>query len=303
MSNPMNHNRKVDRPLRALAWMSLSALGFSVMTIFVKILSDTTPHFQLVFFRSSVNLIIQLVIAYYLGQKIFPKSDKAILVFRGLAGFGSLTCFFYAITHLPVSVAAMLSGCSPVFVIVFSAVLLRERLTAVSLGLISVVFAGLVLLLRPEWNDSIPHFPILIGLLGAALGGMAYVAVRAATARVGVNLIILYFTGIATLLSAPMAWRSWVTPINLTQWACLVMVGLCASVGQFAMTQGYRFAQAGLVSMMGLLNAAYTAIFGWILFNEQLSSIQWAGMLIVAVGISALTLRVRPRLYTTSQKR
>jgi drug/metabolite transporter (DMT)-like permease len=282
--------------------MTLSALGFTGMTLFVKRLSGTVPHFELVFFRSSVNFAIQLVFVLVLHEGIFPHA-RGLLVFRGLAGFGGVTCLFYAITHLPISVAAMLNWCSPAFVILFSALVLRERLSAWALAWIAVVFGGLILLLRPEWGGELPPFPVAVGVAGAAFGAMAYVAVRAATARVGVNVIILYFTGIATLLSAPLAWRDWSAPRDLATWGQLICVGLFASVGQFAMTQGYRFAQAGLVSTMGLLNAAFTAAFGWLLFDERLAGAQWVGMVIVAGGISVLTLGVKPRFATASQSR
>lgn len=294
--------REPDRPLCALAWMTLSALGFSTMTLFVKRMSATAPHLELVFFRSSVNFLIQLMVVLLLREKIFPKRDLPILVFRGLAGFGGVTCLFYAISHLPISVAAMLNWSSPAFVILFSAVALGERLTLWSIAWVGVVFGGLLLLVQPEWQGAVPEFPVAIGLLGAAFGGMAYVAVRAATARVGVNVIILYFTGIATLLSAPFALRDWVFP-GTQQFMELILVGVFAAIGQFAMTQGYRFAKAGIVSTMGLLNAAFTSFFGWLLFGERLSLLQWLGMGVVGIGISVLTLGVKPKLYTPSQTR
>ena len=54
---------------------------------------------------------------------------------------------------------------------------------------------------------------------------------------------------------------------------------------------------------MGLLNAAFTAALGWLLFDERLAGTQWAGMLIVAGGISILSLGVKPQFATVSQSK
>jgi drug/metabolite transporter (DMT)-like permease len=284
--------RHPDHPTRSFFWMVLSGLGFTAMSVFVKRLAPVIPQFELVFFRSLVNFIVQLTLVIVMREAIWPKKGKAILVFRGLAGFGGVSCLFYAIAHLPLSVAAMLNWCSPLFVILFSSMFLKERVPPRSPIWICLAFLGLVLLLRLDLTTGmlgLPLIPVLIGISGAAFGGLAYVAVRAATARVGVNVIILYFTGIATLLAAPLAFHQYRTlqPGELPQ---LIALGVFASVGQFAMTQAYRHAAAGLVSTMSLMNAAFMSLFGWIVFGELLTPGQWLGMLVLALAIGAIVL-------------
>jgi len=273
--------------------MALSALGFSVMMVFVKRQSASIPQFELVFFRSFINFIVQLGIVIAFKQAIFPSDHKRLLVFRGLAGFLGMTCLFFAIRLLPVSIAAVVNWLSPVFVILFSWLFLRETVTIGTLGWVGLVFIGVFLLLNPDFSGATHDLPlagVVIALLGAAFGGMAYVAVRAATAQVGVHVIILYFAGIASLLALPLALANFKTPSGPELFE-LILLGLSATVGQFAMTQGYRFAAAGIVSAMSLLNAAFSVLLGWILFQETLGIGQWGGLLLIALGISAITLR------------
>src|SRR5205807_2401917 len=137
----------------------------------------------------------------------------------------------------------------PLFVLLFSRVFLRERIQSVLYLWIALAFGGLVLLVKPDlfqgWG-RLPLFPVSVGISAAAFSALAVTAVRAATARVGVNIIIFYFTAASTLLSAPLLALHYVNP-SPRQWVQIVFLAGCATFAQFAMTQGYRFAAAGIV--------------------------------------------------------
>ncbi|HUP57930.1 MAG TPA: DMT family transporter, partial [Bdellovibrionota bacterium] len=129
----------------------------------------------------------------------------------------------------------------------------------------------------------------LIGLLGAAFSGAAYVAVRAAAAKVGVYTIVLYLTGVSTLLSAPFMGLQGAVGFDTRQGAELLAIGLLATAAQLAMTEAYRLARASVVSPMSLLTAAFGALFGWLLFDERLALTQWIGMGVLAASLVVLT--------------
>ena len=299
---------QTDQPMKALFWMSLSALGFSTMAISVKRLGPLIPELELVFFRSILNLLFVLSLMFLRSEKLFPEPLKIrknkgssalklhlLLIFRGMMGFGGIYCLFYSIHHLPLPIAMMLGWCSPLFVIFFSRLFLGERLPPTSWIAVLLAFVGLFFLLNPlGWGlaSGVPPVvspaTLMIGLLGAAMSGSAYVAVRAATAQVGVNLIVLYFMGVATLISSPMA-LSHFQGISVVSGFEVLFIGLMAAVGQVAMTHGYRFAPASQVSTMSLLNAVFSAIFGWLIFGERLAVLQWGGMLVLGLAIASLT--------------
>lgn len=277
------------------------------MAIFVKRLGSVLPDFELVFFRSILNLLFVLAIMLLRRENLFPdslnpmRSGRAqalrlhlLLFFRGIVGFGGVSCLFYSIHHLPLPMAMMLGWCSPLFVMLFSRLFLGERLAQIALVAVGLAFVGLFLLLNPQLFErassvqTIPLTAVLIGISGAAMSGAAYVAVRAATVQVGANLIVVYFMVVSTLISAPLAAIDF-KPLTGTAPVAVLIIGLAAAFGQVTMTHGYRYAPASQVSTMSLLNAAFSAFFGWWLFNERLSSVQWLGMVILGMGVASLT--------------
>jgi drug/metabolite transporter (DMT)-like permease len=280
----------VEQPRRAAAWMALACVGFATMGVFVKRLSPEVPEFELVLFRSLINFAVVLVIMVARGDPFFPKG-KQLLVFRGVAGFGGMSCLFYCLGHLPLPLATLLNWSSPIFVILFSALILGERLRPNSVLWISAALLSVVLILLPGLNEGFRTSWLAgvgVGLLGAAFAGSAYVAVKAAAARVGIYAIVLYLTGVSSLLSAPVAWVQGLSPLSPRQSAEVLALGLLATLGQIAMTEAYRHARASLVSPMSLLNAGMAALLGWWLFDEHLAALQWAGMLLLAVAILML---------------
>ncbi len=292
-------DRDTDEPQRALIWMLGAAACFAVSGYFVKRLSQTgVPSMELVFFRSLINAVVVLLLMLKTGEALVPRDNLPVLLLRGLAGFVSLCCLFYSLSHLPLSIGMMLAWCSPIFVIFFSAAFLNESLGLARLGCAAAALYGLMLLVKPDLMPAaeavgLPMRAVAIGLLGAASAGLAYVAVRAATARVGVNTIVFYFTGVSTLLSAPFALKVYQAPSD-EQWLPILGMALSATLAQFMMTQGYRYAKAGVVSLMNLLTPAFSAILGWWLLQETLASMQFAGMALIGGAIVGLTWQGKP---------
>lgn len=92
------------REIIGLAFMTLSALGFSTMSLFVKLSGTSFPSFEIVFARSVVQTFFSLLGCAIL--KINPLGQPGVrkwLLFRGFVGTLGLCLFFYSITQLPLA--------------------------------------------------------------------------------------------------------------------------------------------------------------------------------------------------------
>ncbi|MBL7714548.1 MAG: DMT family transporter [Bdellovibrionales bacterium] len=283
-----------DQLGRSLFWMCLSAFFFSLMSLMVRWLSAEVPHATIVFFRSFTNFVISLILAWtFFRSERWHRNQLPLLIFRGLMGFIAVTCLFYAIQHIPLALSTLINWSSPVFVILFSWIFLKEKTSVRSIPWIVLSFLGLIsLVYQPEPTATSSVQPInqhalMIAWLGSAFAAAAYISVRAAATKIGVNTIILFFSGIGSLLGLPWMWvvMQSSAPLTMLVTGKLVLMGLLATCGQYCMTQGYRFSSAGKVSSMGLLNAAFGAIWGWTFFSEVLTPFQWFGAILIVLGV------------------
>ena len=142
---------------RGVLFIILSAFSFAVMGTLVR-LSGDIPFIEKTFFRNFVSLIISSAIL--LRQIIhdgkdsvkIPQKAYKFLLLRVCAGTIGIFCNFYAIDHLILSDAAILNKMAPFFTLIFSFILLKERIKPVSLACISLAFAGAILVVKPGFN-------------------------------------------------------------------------------------------------------------------------------------------------------
>lgn len=87
-----------------LILMTLSALAFSTMSLFVKLSGAAFASFEIVAARSIVQAALGLVGCYMLGISPLGKPGvRKWLFVRGFVGSTGLALFFYSITQLPLA--------------------------------------------------------------------------------------------------------------------------------------------------------------------------------------------------------
>ena len=114
---------------KAICYMIFSAGSFACMNAFVRLAGDV-PSVEKSFFRNLVAAFVALAILLREGQGFAIK--KGTLPFhlgRSILGTIGILCNFYAVDHLVLSNASMLNKMSPFFVLVFSFLFLKEKLT------------------------------------------------------------------------------------------------------------------------------------------------------------------------------
>lgn len=274
--------------------MALSAFFFSLMAALAKVAGQSVPLFEIVFARS-------LVVAVLSGGKLvrdgngFRGREPGILVLRGVLGFSALTCFYYAVVHLPLADATVIHFMNPVVTAFIAAAWLREHMGLREALLVGASLAGVLVVARPAFlfgsAESLPVVPVLVGLCGAVLSASAYVAVRRLRAEPPM-LIVFYFAAVCTLLSLPMLalHSTWPTPGMLL---VLAGVGLTTHLGQVFVTWGFRLERAGRASAVGYLQIVFAALWGWLLFAEVPDVWTWVGAAIIVTATLALV-RLHP---------
>jgi S-adenosylmethionine uptake transporter len=222
-------------------------------------------------------------------------------VWRSVIGVISLSAWFYAIAHLPLATAMTLNYMSGVWVAAFlvGGTLVMGRLQDVGRQgpiVLTVIagFAGVIMILRPTIEQN-QLFAGVIGLLSGLGAAMAYIQV-AALGRLGEpeSRTVFYFSvgtsvvgGVAMLFTGASAW-TW------PQALWLLPVGVLAALGQLSMTKAYTSGATLVVANLQYSGIVFAALYGLVLFGDQIPLMGWAGMLlIIASGITATALRNR----------
>lgn len=273
--------------------MALSALFFSLMAALAKLAGGAVPLFEIVFARS-------VVVGVLAGGKLlldgrsFRGREPGILVLRGVLGFAGLTCFYFAVVHLPLADATVIHFMNPVFTAFIAAAVLHEHVGVKEAALVGASLGGVVLVARPSFlfgGGGLPLLPVAIGVCGAVFAAGAYVSVRRLRGEPPM-LIVFYFAAISTVLSLPMVLAHATLP-SAGMLLVLLGVGLSTHVGQTFVTWGFRLERAGRASAVGYLQIVFAAGWGWVLFHEAPDLWTWVGAVVI-VGSTFALVRLHP---------
>ena len=144
---------------KAIIYIILSAFSFAFMFAFVR-LSGDLPTVQKTFFRNFVALFFAIGVLKknHIRFHIDGKKNNAVIFVRALAGTLGMLGNFYAIDHLVLSDASMLNKMSPFFVIIFSFIFLKERLTFFQGFTVVCAFIGSLFIIKPSFQN-VDFFP------------------------------------------------------------------------------------------------------------------------------------------------
>lgn len=241
-----------------------SAFGFAMMSAFVKLAGDL-PSFQKTFFRNLVSCIIAAIFIIKHKESFFGKKEsQKILILRSIFGTLGIVLNFYAIDKLVLSDANMLNKLSPFFVIIFSALFLKEKINKTQSSAIIIAFLGALFIIKPTFNLDI--IPSLLGVVGAICAAAAYTCIRALGGKEKHYTVVFYFSLFSTIVIFPfmiVVYKS----MTISQLIYLILAGVFASIGQFGVTLAYKYAPSKEISIFDYSNIIFSAIISFIIFG------------------------------------
>lgn len=284
--------------------MLAAALLFAGMAVCVKFASPWFNPAELVFYRGVIGMLVIWLWCRWHGQSLRTRYPL-MHAWRSLVGVSSLGAWFYAIGGLPLATAMTLNYMSSVWIAAF---LVGGALFAwnprggaplpAGQGPLALTvlagFLGVLLMLRPSVSGE-QAFAALVGLLSGLLAAFAFLQVMA-LGRIGEpeGRTVFYF-GVGSTLAGGLGML--VTGISPWHWvhaAWLLPIGLLAAAAQLCLTRAYSHGATLVVANLQYSGIVFGALFGLLLFGDDIPLSGWAGMaLIVASGVAATVLRAK----------
>lgn len=266
-------------------YIAASAFAFSVMSLLVKLAGQRLPSQQIVLVRSAVALVVTWAVLRSMHVSV-RGNRRGLLMLRSILGFAALSCFFYAVVHLPLADATVIQYTNPAFTSIIAVWALGERIGMREAGAVVAALAGVVLITRPGFvfdGAGLDPLAAAVALAGAILSGGAYVTVRKLGATEDPLVIVFWFALVSTVASIPGTALVAVAPTAL-EWVILLGVGIAAQLGQVWLTWGLREERAGRAMTVGYLQVLFAAVWGALFFAEIPGRWSLAGAALIIGG-------------------
>jgi drug/metabolite transporter (DMT)-like permease len=270
---------------RAAGYMALSALGFSVMAVLVKLAAREMPTGEIVLARAIITLGLSYALVRRAGLSPWG-TQRGRLVVRGILGFSGLAFYYLSLARLPLAEATTLQNTVPVLTALLAWWMLGERVGLAAAFAIACGLGGVLLVARPSaGGDTVG---IACALAAAASSSLAYVTVRQLSKTEDPLVIVFYFPLIATPLAIPWALTGCVVP-SARGWLLLAGIGAATQVGQVFLTKGLAVERAGRATTMGYLQICFAIVWQMLVFGDAPSVWTIAGATLIIAGTLAVT--------------
>jgi drug/metabolite transporter (DMT)-like permease len=249
-----------------------AAVLWGTAGILVRMISDMTA-LSIIFYRVTLAFIIFIVFFSISGNlnRLKLKDKKFYLLLFSLLQITTMLTFFVSIMEASVPVAVLLLYTAPVYVTIFSPLLLNERSTGKGWIALFLSIAGVILIVEP---GNIEFSLKLTGMIAGLLSGISY-GFQIMTSKYisksysGYSQAFWSFM-IAMLLLLPAA--AVPADIVLGNMSYLIMLAIFPTILAISLYfNGLSLVRAASASILGLIEPVSAVILSLIILNDSIS--------------------------------
>ena len=290
-SDPEAPHAKILPPMpRLLAFLAVIFWGISFVATKAA-LGEVSP-ITLVTTRFAIGALLLLALV----RRLPPRKEWAPLALMGFVGvFIHQMLQSFALTMTSASSTGWLIGLTPIWSAVLSAILLRERFSALKILGLAIGFAGALLVVtRGDFSARVFGRPSTLGdllILISTINWAVYSVIGHNTIRrLGPRRATSGAMLFGALMLAPffLARRGWteIPHLTATGWGAVLFLGIgCSALGYLFWYGALEHIEVSRVAALLYAEPLVTVIAAMVLLGEQLSGIVVMGGLLVLAGV------------------
>lgn len=266
-----------------------AASSFGVMAAMIKLGDQAGVSLpELAFYRFAFGLPPLLAWMALTGDLGAWRTGRPLAhLLRGVLGLGTMVLAFSALTWLPLAESATIGFVAPLFSVILSALILRERVGRYRWSAVAIGLVGVLIVMQPA-GTHLPSIGLTLALT-AALGVAAVtITIRQISRTERTPTIVFWFTLFSMLATG--AFLPWFGQAHDARtWAILLALGLAGGVGQLFLTSSLRFAPVPVVVPFDYTQLVWAVLLGWAIWDARPVATTWIGAaVIVASGLYTL---------------
>lgn len=240
---------------------------------------------ELVFYRFAFGLPPLLAwIMWTRNAGVWRTERPGAHLWRAFAGLTTMTLGFTALRYLPLAEATTIGFAAPLFAVMLSALVLREKVGKHRWSAVAIGFVGVLIVMQPEGSE-LPAIGLVIALLAAFGVGVTTIIIRQIGRTEATQTTVLWFTTVSMLVTAPLL-LAFGEIHDPTTWAILIALGLFGGFGQLLLTASLRAAPVSVIVPFDYAQLLWAVLLGWLIWATQPPAATWLGAaVIIASGL------------------
>jgi len=287
--------RSYSNSLVGSVLMIVATLLFVLHDVIVKYLSeDEIKFYHFVFYGSPVYLTVPLYL-WFVGRlkENLVTSNYFIAIVRGVLFIPMPFIAFTALGNISLPEFTTLVMCSPIFAVLFSLFILKEKFNLFTVGTLALGIIGVIFIFQPGFDNFSLYFPlVLVSACLVAIGNLIVSKFHGVVTSFG----FFIYGGLFVHLFSLILFSVEPKILELFTIGLILIASLAANMAIFLFIVAFRIAQKfyGIISCLHYLQMLWIVLIGMVFFNEYLNLLSGVGaILIFSSGVMALTAQYR----------
>lgn len=290
MSSKSGATEGVSSHKLGITFMLVAMVLFTINDTIGKWLVASYPVGELIALRSLAALIVLGFLIWKTRTPVhivhLARLDQPVLhILRIVLAVAEVGCFYTAVRFLPLADVFMFYLASPLFLTIFSVVLLKERVGLFRWSAVCVGLGGVFFVFPP--SEAAFSQPALIALAGSLALALMLTLTRMLRSSNALMLITTQTFGLAVIsaLTLPFAW---VTP-DFGDALLICLLGIVATGAHFLMNKSVLVAPSAVVAPFQYTSIIWAIILGYLVWGDFPTLISLFGVaLIICSGLIVL---------------
>ncbi|MZR30307.1 DMT family transporter [Sneathiella litorea] len=265
MSAPISPTTDVT-PYKGIVLFCTAVFLFAVMDSFAKYAGQTYSPLQVVWARCFFHIVLLILFLGPIhGLNLIRTNNLKIQILRSMLLLGATICIFTAIKYIPLADAGAIAATSPLFVILLSVLLLKEKISLRRWCAVGVGFAGAMIVLRP--GLSMVHPAMFLVVLMSLFYALYQLTTRFLSGVDSSVTTAFYSVLVGTIVMSFVMPFVWIMP-DLEGWILLAIVGFLGGVSHFIMIVAFKYTAASTVAPFNYTQLIWMAVIGYLAFGN-----------------------------------
>ncbi|MDP2817977.1 MAG: DMT family transporter [Polaromonas sp.] len=267
----------------------VGAMGcFVTNDALVKFASQSMPSAQLIFIRGFMSVLLVLAVAHALGATPrLREATRGWVAVRALVDAIATMLYLGSLFHLPIGNATAINLAAPLFMTMFAALFMAERVRGARWLAVGFGFLGVLLVIQPRAEGF--NTWALVCLLGTLFHAARDLMTRRIHAGIPSILITLatavavtVVSGVGSLLQG---WQSF----GLFEFGLLGLASVFLTGGYYFIINSMRHGEMTLVAPFRYSGLLFALVLGYGVWGEVPNTLAWFGIaLLIASGLYVL---------------
>ena len=277
-------NNKSNPYTYGIILILLTYLSFGILDTIQKTAVQYHSVFVLLFVKYTFCLIFSFFIAKKNNvKKYYLSNNYKIQITRCVLSVCEACFFVLSFRYLALADAHTIGSLSPVLVVFFSYLILREKINLATWVAIGISFFGVILIMRPGLTIFNPY--LVIPLLAAFFYSLFQIATRL-NAQYDDNETMLFYNGlIGVIITSILSIFFW-QPLHSFSFIFFIFLGFFFCMGLFLQIKALSITPASVLAPYNYTIIVWAILFGLVVYKEIPDIFTIIGaIIIVASGV------------------